>query len=166
MLWLISVVKEQLLSIQTLEDAKSRDVLLEKAPWWSSVFAEFRALFRLETNQSRENMSMKRRARAEGRNVRQVELGSPIRSSGQSMKAAKLDTPGTLPKVVFNNPNFRTRAKVKLNQLFNLILPRPVIVYHPTRALPPQTKIPEEDQQATPPVKKNAMLLQTHFVLN
>ena len=34
LLWLTRVVKEQLLSIQTLEDAKSRDVLLEKAPWW------------------------------------------------------------------------------------------------------------------------------------
>ena len=97
-LWLTSVVKEQLLSIQTLEDAKSRDVLLEKAPWWGSVFAEFRALYRLETRQSRENMSMKRRARAESRNVGQAELGSPIRSSGQPVMAVEVDTPGTCQK--------------------------------------------------------------------
>lgn len=58
-------MKQQLLSIQTMEDADDRDVLLDRAPWWAAVFSKFGALYRLETRERQENLSVKRRARAE-----------------------------------------------------------------------------------------------------
>lgn len=57
-------VKEQLLSISSLEEASDRDVLLDKAPWWDSVFADFSALHICETLQRKENISTKRKARS------------------------------------------------------------------------------------------------------
>jgi hypothetical protein len=107
-LWLTSVVKEQLLSIQTLEDAKSRDVLLEKAPWWDSVFADFSSLYRLETRTSRDNMSVKRRARAESKKFGQADLGSPIRCSGQPVMAVEVDIKGIYQKCYTLTIFFRT----------------------------------------------------------
>ena len=58
-------MKQQLLSIQTLEDADDRDVLLDRAPWWAAVFSKLSALYRLETRERQGNLSVKRRARAE-----------------------------------------------------------------------------------------------------
>lgn len=95
LVWFTSVAKEQLLSIQTLEDAKSRDILLEKAPWWSSVFACFSFLYRLETRTSRENTTMKRRTRAESKKLGPGDLGSPTPSSGRSVMTIEVDSPGT-----------------------------------------------------------------------
>ena len=62
-------VKEQLLSIGSLEEASDRDVLLDKAPWWDSVFADFSALHICETLQRKENVSVKRKARSNAKNA-------------------------------------------------------------------------------------------------
>ena len=62
-------VKEQLLSIGSLEEASDRDVLLDKAPWWDSVFADFSALHIRETLQRKENISTKRKARSDAKNA-------------------------------------------------------------------------------------------------
>jgi hypothetical protein len=82
-----------LLSIKTVEEANNRDILLDKAPWWDSVFADFSALYLLETRQSRENMSTKRRARMESRKP-EGDLGSPIQASGRARIVTDIDTSG------------------------------------------------------------------------
>ena len=63
------IVKDQLLSIGSLEEASDRDVLLDKAPWWASVFADFSALHVRETVQRKENLSTKRKARSDAKHA-------------------------------------------------------------------------------------------------
>lgn len=75
-----------MLSIQTLEDADDRDVLLERAPWWAAVFSKLSALYRLETRKRQENLSVKRRTRAKWmRAVREGPESPSIRPKGGTL---------------------------------------------------------------------------------
>jgi hypothetical protein len=151
-----NTVRQQLLSIQTLEDADDRDVLLDRAPWWAAVFSKFSALYRLETRKRQENLSVKRRARAKWmRVVREGPESPSIRPKGGTLTTAaamEASQEDTISGIVLNHGYMlilQNTAKFGLRH--PLLLPvrnpqmrkRPAIasVCPRTQALPPRRRI-------------------------
>ena len=164
-------MRQQLLSIQTLEDADDRDVLLERAPWWAAVFSKLSALYRLETRKRQENLSVKRRTRAKWmRAVREGPESPSIRPKGGTLTttaAVEASQEDTISGIVLSHGYMLIiKNTVKFGRRHPLSLPvrnpqmrkRPAIasVCPRTQALPPQRRIPLKVRRCLQHAKRKA----------
>ena len=80
-------VKEQLLSIKTVQEAASRTALLDKAPWLDTVFKFFANLYVTKTITQDENLAAKRRDRSKRRKAEQQSPSIRLRKRTFAMPA-------------------------------------------------------------------------------